>query len=180
MSFFEEYKDDIMAFCNVEDVYGSIELIAFPKILAMYGNLLSIGSIILVQGRISVKDEEIKLLAETITKAPERVEDIPQKLIKSTVNKTSINTQSENKKLSTETEKKKKGIFLRIDSENSVLVDKTKNLVSIFEGDIPVFIYRNDLKKYDFIGVEYLTSINEPMINELKRMYGEDNVAVRY
>ena len=172
-------KDDIMAFCNVEDVYGSIELIAFPKILAMYGNLLNIGSIILVQGRISVKDEEIKLLAETITKAPEKVEDIPQKLIKTSVNNAQSNSQAENKKPLTENEKKKKGIFLRIDSENSVLVEKTKNLISIFEGDTPVFIYRNDLKKYDFLGVEYLTSINEPMIKELKIMYGDDNVAVR-
>ena len=127
-----------------------------------------------------VKDEEIKLLAETITKAPENVEDIPQKLIKTAVNNTQSNSQAENKKPSTENEKKKKGIFLRIDSENSVLVEKTKNLISIFEGDTPVFIYRNDLKKYDFLGVEYLTSINGPMINELKRMYGEDNVAVRY
>ena len=172
-------KDDIMAFCNVEDVYGSIELIAFPKILAMYGDLLTVGSIILVQGRISVKDEEIKLLAETISVAPERSEDIPQNLKNIKINSDSGNKTNVKATSTNDNSKKKKGVFLRVETENLTLLESTKNLLSIFEGNIPVYIYRNDLKKYDFLGMEFLTSINEPMIKELKLLYGEDNVAIR-
>ena len=77
-SFYEEYKDDIMAFCGVEDLYGNMEMIVFPKHFIMYGNLLNVGNIILVEGKISVKDEEVKLLAERITVAPKTVDEIPK------------------------------------------------------------------------------------------------------
>ena len=54
-----------------------------------------------------------------------------------------------------------------------------KNLLSIFEGEIPVYIYREDTKKYTFLGIEYLTSVNEPLLKELKLIFGSENVVVR-
>ncbi len=168
-------RDDIMAFCGIEDIYGNIEMIVFPKILAMYSNLISVGSIILVEGRISVKDEEVKLLAEKITVAPKNKNEVPEKLMKQ--NKTIVSKEHINNV--SQSSKKKIGIFLRIDSENESIVEKTKNLVSIFEGDIPVYIFRNDLKKYEFLGKEFLTSVNEPMLKELRMLFGKENVVVQ-
>ena len=169
-------KDEIMAFCGVEDLFGNIEMIVFPKNFIMYGNLLSVGSIILVDGKISVKDEEVKLLAEKITVAPKTVEEIPEEKIKQTKSKPTQQPKTENTQ---DNKKKKSGIFIKVPTENSEKTEKLKNLLSIFEGRIPVYLYYEDTKKYDFLGMEYLTSINEPLTKELKHIFGEDNVVVR-
>ena len=168
-------KDEIMAFCGVEDLFGNIEMIVFPKNFIMYGNLLSVGSIILVDGKISVKDEEVKLLAEKITVAPKTVDEIPKDKIQT---KRTI-TQPQKTENTQDNKKKKSGIFIKMPTENPKKKEKLKNLVSIFEGKIPVYLYYEDTKKYDFLGMEYLTSINQPMVNEIKHIFGDDNVVVR-
>ncbi|MCX7774046.1 MAG: DNA polymerase III subunit alpha [Clostridia bacterium] len=57
----------MMAFVMVEDLYGLIEVIVFPNIYEQYTRLLSTESQILVEGRISIKeDEQPKILAEKI------------------------------------------------------------------------------------------------------------------
>lgn len=157
-------RDDIMAFCGVEDLYGDLEMIVFPKVLAMYSGLLNVGNIILVEGKISVKDDEIKLLAEKISLAPKSV-DIP--------------TQKLNQKETKDNSKQKKGLFLRISSENLPKIDSIKNLLSIFEGKTPVYLFFTDTKKYEFLGMEYLTDVNNPLINELKYKLGDENVVLR-
>ena len=153
-----------MAFSVVEDLYGSIELIVFPKTFSAYGGHLNAGNIILVEGKISVKDEEVKLIAEKISLAPENAEEI----IKNTPKNTSQGSAN-----------KKKGIFLRVESKQSTSLNSVKNLLSIFEGNMPVYAYFKDTEKYEFLGEEYLTSVNTPMVNELKRILGAENVVVR-
>ncbi len=157
-------RDDIMAFCSLEDLYGDLEVIVFPKVLAEYSSLLNVGNIILVEGKISVKDDEVKLLAEIISVAPKSV-DIS----------TAIAGQKEGK----DNSKKKKGLFLRVSSENSIEIDSIKNLLSIFDGETPVYLFFTDTKKYEFLGLDYLTDVNNPLINELKYKLGEENVVLR-
>ncbi len=172
-------RDDIMAFCGIEDLYGNMEMIVFPKILSVYSELVAVGSIVLVEGRISVKDEEIKLLAEKITVAPKTVKELPEsKAMKKAVPYQSI-SETETKPASSEEKKKKIGIFLRMEGDNPEKLGKIKNLVSIFEGRVPVYIYRTDTKKYEFLGMEYLTTPNGPMTKELENILGKENVAVR-
>ena len=157
-------KDDIMAFCQLEDLYGDIEMIVFPKTLAAYGGYLGLGSIILVEGRISVKDDEIKLLAEKISVASkegyESVEKEP--------------SQGENAKSG-----QKKGVFLRVDSADSPKLQKVRNLLSIFDGNLPVYAYYEDSKKYEFLGNNLLASYSKPLENELKYILDEENVVIR-
>ena len=170
-------KDEIMAFCGVEDLFGNIEMIVFPKNFIMYGHLLSVGSIILIDGKISVKDEEVKLLAEKITLAPKTIAEIPKEKINQS--KPTPTPTQQPKTENTQDKKKKSGIFIKIPTKNSVKTEKLKNLISIFEGKIPVYLYYEDTKKYDFLGMDFLTSINQPLTNELKHIFGEENVVVR-
>ncbi len=168
-------KDEIMAFCGVEDLFGNIEMIVFPKNFIMYGNLLNVGSIILVDGKISVKDEEVKLLAERITVAPKTVAEIPKEKLNQSKSTLTQSPKTEN----TQDKKKKSGIFIKMPTENPEKTKKLKNLLSIFEGRIPVYLYYEDTKKYAFLGKDYLTSINLPLTNELKNIFGDENVVVR-
>lgn len=157
-------RDDIMAFCGLEDLYGDLEMIVFPKVLAMYSGLLNVGNIILVEGKISVKDDEVKLLAEKISVAPKTVD---------------VRIETDNNKNSKDTAKQKKGLFLRISAQNREEIEAIKNLLSIFEGKTPVYLFFTDTKKYEFLGMEYLTDVNNPLINELKYKLGEENVVLR-
>ncbi|MBR5441554.1 MAG: hypothetical protein IKV44_01240, partial [Clostridia bacterium] len=156
-------RDDIMAFCGVEDLFGELEMIVFPKVLAQFNDFLVPNKVVLVEGRLSVKDDEIKLLAESVAAAPEGVETV------------SVEAAAPAPKSS----KGKKGVFLRITQGNESLVDNVKNLLSIFEGDMPVYVYYESTKQYEFLGREYTINVNEPLVKELKYILGDENVVVR-
>ena len=56
-----------MAFLNLEDIYGSVECIVFPKVLSEYSPILQEDSLVAVSCRMSVReDEEPKLLMQTV------------------------------------------------------------------------------------------------------------------
>ena len=59
-------------------------------------------------------------------------------------------TQQQNTE-NTQDKKKKSGIFIKMPTENPEKAEKLKNLLSIFEGKIPVYLYYEDTKKYDFL-----------------------------
>lgn len=155
-------RDDIMAFCEIEDLFDSAEMIVFPKTLENSLSLLFVGSVIFCEGRISVKDDEIKFIPDKITKAPENVSE---------------NTSVQNKNLSKK--KKKTGIFIRYSGKDTLKYNKAKTLISIFEGKTPVYFYDTESKNYEFLGTDYLTEPNEPMINELKLIFGDENIVLQ-
>ncbi len=167
-------RDDIMAFCGVEDLYGSLEMIVFPKVLAAYGQFLSVGSIIIAEGRLSVKDDELKFLPERIRRAPRNASDLPPELIKK-----SPQTVASHRSAETSCKKKKNGIFIRLYPEKENEMPRIKTLLSIFDGTLPVYVYNTEESSYDYLGKEYLTAVNEPMLKELKMTFGDENVVVR-
>ena len=60
-------RNTIMAFVTVEDLYGSVEVIVFDSAYSRCSNLLVNDSVVLVEGRLSVKeDEEPKIVVNNI------------------------------------------------------------------------------------------------------------------
>jgi DNA polymerase-3 subunit alpha len=60
-------NNDMMAFIRLEDMYGSIEVIIFPKVLQKYRQNIEGDSVVLISGRVSIREEEQpKILCETI------------------------------------------------------------------------------------------------------------------
>ncbi len=55
-----------MAFLTLEDLYGTIEVIVFPKVYEKYRDILQSDRAIYVKGRASVSEENSKLIAEYI------------------------------------------------------------------------------------------------------------------
>jgi DNA polymerase-3 subunit alpha len=143
-------------------------MIVFPKILSQYMGIINANNVVLVEGRLSVKDDEIKLLAESVSVAPSSIDALPSSERVAPV------TESKN-----ESSKGRKGVFLRMDASDNSIADSIRNLVSIFPGNLPVYIYHTDTKQYDFLGMEYLVSVNKPLEKELKYILGEDNVVIK-
>ncbi len=70
-------NEQVMAFLNVEDLVGNIEVIVFPKTYSKYGNLLSEDGKVFLTGRVSGEEErDGKLICEDVT----AFEDIPREL----------------------------------------------------------------------------------------------------
>ncbi len=54
-----------MAFLTIEDMYGSIECIVFPRTYENYNNLLAEDGLIVIEGRLSISEvEEPKIICE--------------------------------------------------------------------------------------------------------------------
>lgn len=70
-------KDEVMAFLQVEDLVGSVEVVVFPKTYAQYSDRLAEESKVFVKGRVDAgEDRDAKLICESI----QTFEEVPKKL----------------------------------------------------------------------------------------------------
>ncbi len=70
-------NEKVMAFLQVEDLVGSVEVIVFPRDYEKYGNAVMEDSKVFIRGRVSVEeDKDAKLVCEQIT----TFEQMPKKL----------------------------------------------------------------------------------------------------
>ncbi len=148
-------NDSTMAFVNLEDTYGSIEMIVFPKTLMEKPAMFYEGNIILVHGRISMReDEDTKLVCEAVESCPTEAA-LPE-------------PKSEKKKA--------KGLFLRFDSDASPQVECCRKLLAIFDGNVPLYYYFNDKKEYKRNPIRQGIDVNNVLLRELRKILGESNV----
>ena len=59
-------NNDIMAFVTLEDLYGEIQVIVFPKTYVQYKPIIYEDNIVKVEGRLNVKEDEITVIATKI------------------------------------------------------------------------------------------------------------------
>lgn len=61
-------NNSMMAFLTLEDLFGTIEVIVFPKTYDNYRNLINEDEMVIINGRVSVREEEqTKVLCEEIS-----------------------------------------------------------------------------------------------------------------
>ncbi len=150
-------NNSTMCFVELEDLTAGIECIVFSKLFADRTNLLQLGNIVLIRGRLSMReDREPSVVCESI-------EPNPVNIYKN------IESGSERKK-------QRNGIFLRFESKGCAEEIKVALLTDIFKGTFPIYYYYNDTGEY--ISGGYVT-LNEPMLDEMKYILGEKNVVVR-
>ncbi len=72
-------NNNMMAFITLEDLYSAIEVIVFPKILDKHADCVEEDNIVMLKGRISIKEEEQpKIICEEVM--PLKMVQKPQKL----------------------------------------------------------------------------------------------------
>lgn len=159
-------SDTTMAFVDLEDITGSIEVVVFPKTLLQNSPLIAEGKVVVIKGRLDVRDDEPpKLICEFISTPESAQDELP------------VKTSSEAK---TQSDKKKKsGLFLRFSSEKCPELIQAEKLLSIFDGRTPLYYYFADKKEYRNLPFERFVDINEPLLDELKKVLGEENVVLR-
>lgn len=63
-------KGDAMAFLQLEDPQGTIEVVAFPRVFNDCRDVIHEGALVLTRGKIQVRDDKIALLADLIWNYP--------------------------------------------------------------------------------------------------------------
>lgn len=141
-------NNSIMAFLKLEDLTGTIEVIVFPKTLDKVRDLIKPDSLVVIKGRVSLKeDEPPKLICESISPLEK------------------INTSKVYLRVSDITEGKK-------------IVNEMKNMPAEYRGDTTVFIFTdNDKQKYRMSRDIWINQESEA-IEYLKELVGSENIKV--
>ena len=168
-------SNQMMAFVTVEDRSGSVELIVFPKTLSQFGGLLYEGAVISVTGNVSSReDEDSKILVNTVEKveksdsSPISYErDIPQSEDKTVPDSIPVDLSKVN------------SLYLKVDKKDGPLFKKAYNLISIFDGNTPVFFYLEEEKKVLKAPRNLWVDLNKVMLCELQNQLGEDSVKLK-
>ena len=124
-----------MAFLTVEDIYGAIEVIAFSKIYERHAALLSEGNIVLIHGRLSLREEEAaKIVCEGVEPCPPSAQSAKESSQRTEpVQKTAQTAQPEQKQTA------RKGLFLRFESEGCQAQERAQRVLDFFDGDKTVY-----------------------------------------
>lgn len=159
-------NDATMAFVDIEDTSGSIEAIIFPKLLSEKASLLEEGKIHVFYGRLDIRDEEpVKFLCDHIYTLDEA------KQFNSNSNSVPVSKSLLNRK--------KRRLFLKFSTEGTREQAQAEKLLAIFDGNTPLFYYFEDAKKYVTLPHDKAVDVNEPLLRELKRILGEENVVLQ-
>jgi DNA polymerase III subunit alpha len=142
-------KNDMMAFIRLEDMYGGIEVIIFPKVLQSYKHLIEEDVVLKITGRVSIREEEQpKILCETL-----------EPLVK--VSHEKVYILIDNETLKKEAFKKIKNTLLEHKGAQSVLI-----------------CTKQERMKFE-LGKDFRVKPNEELLAFLRREFGESNVKVQ-
>ncbi len=156
-------KNELMAFVQLEDKSSLIEIVVFPKVYEEYSSLLDDGNIILIEGRVSVREEEdAKILCQRIYSIKE-AQDLNEQARK----------LKENKNIP------KKGLFLRFKSAEDKNIEKAKLLLKDSMGEYKVVFFFEDNKKYNMPQEGFTTNFDKDIISELEKLMQSQNVVCK-
>ena len=138
-----------MLFAQIEDLYGSIELVIFPTVYQKFSKILVNDSVVKVTGKVSIKEnEKAKILVNDIVK---------------------ITKQS---KIYIKVPKDKLELEPRV-------VEYIKNLDDNDYGNNPVYIFLEGANKVKLLNKNMWLSCSDTTMNKLKLAFGEENVRVK-
>lgn len=142
-------NNSIMAFLKLEDLTGTIEVIVFPKTLEKVKELCVTDSLVIVKGRLSLKeDEPPKLICESI----EPLEK---------VNTSKVYLRVDDKVAATVLSKKLKEL-----------------LIKEYIGDTPIYIFESKGKQKFRVPRDRWISLESDVMNLLRQTLGDENVKV--
>lgn len=157
----------MMCFLTIEDLYGKIEVVVFPRVYESYRRYLKMDQPVIVKGKISYNEESsASVLADQIFPIGDLTDQSA---------KTSVHEESTNYKL----DRKVKKLYLKFsDYSQKVLIDRVKQVLLRFPGEMPVVLYFEKENKRFGANREMWIHLDGQLINELEIILGDQNVEV--
>lgn len=145
-------NDSLMAYITLEDDSGTMELLAFSRVLEESGVYIKENFPILVSGRISVRDDKApQLLCERILPLDQ------------------IATNEEAPPPS------RGKLYLRLNSESDSVFDRIRKIFIMFPGENQAIFYFSDTGRR--LGARCL--IHDALLQELRTLLGEESVVLK-
>lgn len=144
-------SNEKMAIAMLEDLDGTVEVLVFPNAYQNYGKYVIKDAIVFVKGRLSLREERPKIIADEVTP----LEQAQQKYTTALVIK----------------------LFTTGLEEESLL--SLKGLLAKHRGEIPVFIdftLPEGRKTLMELGRDYSVQPKEELVHEIEGMFGKDVV----
>lgn len=153
-------NNSLMAYVTIEDDSGSMELLAFSRVLEAAGSYLKMGVPLLVKGRISVRDEKApQLLCDEILP----LSHLPQGGEASPRARDTTSVSKEGK------------LYLRLPSEEDPRFAHIRKLFLMFPGESQAIFYFPDSGRR--LGAHCL--LHEALLTELRALLGEESVVLK-
>ena len=151
-------NNQMMAFVTLEDLFGNMECIIFPKTFKYYNNLIYEESFVILEGILNVKEEEQpKILVNAISP-----------LLKNPENELEISGKGRNKKLYIKIKRKK----------DWHLIEKAKPIFRQYGGSTPIIIYIEENSKKLKADKELWVRADDELVNKLSGLFGAENIKV--
>lgn len=151
-----------MAYTVLEDLYGSLELVLFPRVLEACRTTLKAGRVVIVHGKLNAREDEApKLLVTSVEVAP-APESLPEE------NKVPKKTNASSAPA---------GLYLKLPTLESEQWIKAKKLLRVFEGNLPVYLRLAESGKLVRVPRDLWVSPEPVLLSELERLLGRENVA---
>ena len=145
-------KGDMMCTVRLEDASGSIDCLVFSSLLSKRSDLLSYGNIIVVEGRISSRENsDPTIICNEISPNPKSLYPNSKYAVK-------------------------RGIFVRINEKNFANKSKIPILISEFPGETNIYAFMEASRTYSLIG---RIEKSEELLACLNVLFGKDNVALK-
>ncbi len=147
-------SNTVMAYVTLEDDTGSLELLVFSRVLEQYGDCLAENRAVVVEGKLSVRDEKD-----------------PQILVNRAVPIEDFEAAAP----AGRTETRGRKLYLRLAGETQPPYPKVKAVLHMFPGKMPAVLYFADT------GLRLGTSClpDEDLFQELRELLGTENVVIK-
>ena len=145
---------DNMAFITLEDVFGTLEVVVFPREYRQYSSIIQKNEKLLIKGTATVSEEEAKIFASTIETFDEIKRDLNAK---------------------------NKELWVCFENEEAFNNNEEK-LISILasnHGRTAAFVQLRQERKAKQMGEKCNVFVCDELIDDLKKLCGNDNVLVR-
>ena len=154
---------NLMAFITLEDLEGTVEIIAFPKVYEKCKEMIKEDEIIITEGHIDVAEGKTKIIAEKISLLEKYVEN----------KRPTPKTEEKNQKIAEE-------LHLEINTgENeSDLLRKLKELFYGYPGKSQVVLHFKDKDKtiLHAIDKKYSINLDDKFMEEIRSILGDEKI----
>ncbi len=147
-------KGDKMAFVNLQDLSGSCEIIVFPEAYKVSQELIQADNTIFVRGKINLRDDVPKIIAEEIIP----LDDVKMKLTRQLL------------------------IDLNTTGLEPEMLYEIKEILLKHPGKVPVYLSFRDPRGKEAVvspGDELKVTVSDALFTELQNLVGENAVKVK-
>ena len=153
--------NSLMAYVVVEDATGSIEMLCFSRVLNSCGSYLQANQVIVVQGKLSARDEKVpQIMCDSA---------YPLETVEGGIPKEAETAQPGSPILQGNT------LYLKFPSLQDPAVRHMRLVFEMFPGTVPVKMLMADTRK--LYGSSIL--LHEALVEEAREILGEENVVIK-